>query len=67
MPQPSDLLNKTNLLVALPLGAVAVMEGVLGIDIPGVQLEENWLEALLAALGIFSFRDTFRKILNGLR
>lgn len=57
--------KKMHLLVALPLGLVALFEGVLKIDVPGVTLDENWLMVLLGALGISSGRDMVRKLIEG--
>jgi len=59
--------KKVHLLVALPLAMVAIMEGWLGMDVPGVILEENWMEALWAALGISAGRDMVRKFIDAMR
>lgn len=51
---------KTYIAAAL-LAIVALVEGVLGIDIPGVMLDENWIVLLLNALGLSGLRAAFAK------
>lgn len=51
---------KTYIVVAALIG-VALVEGVAGIDIPGVQLEQNWVEVLLGALGLGALRAAIGK------
>ena len=42
---------KTYLAAAL-LAAVALAEGLLGVDVPGVVLEDNWFFTFISALGL---------------
>ena len=51
---------KTYILAVL-LGLVGVTEGLLGLDIPGVTLDENWLTILLTAFGLGSLRAAIGK------
>lgn len=41
---------------AAALAVVAVLEGGMGIDIPGVTLDDNWLLVALNAFGLASLR-----------
>ena len=43
-------------IVAAALAVVGIIEGVLGIDIPGVQVDDNWFLVLLNALGLGALR-----------
>ena len=52
---------KTYIVVAA-LVLVALAEGVLHWDIPGVDLTGNWVEALLAALGLGALRNGVAKV-----
>lgn len=47
---------KTYLLVGLAV-AVAVVEGFVGLDIPGVSLDENWLTVILGGSVIAALRS----------
>lgn len=53
--------SKTYLAAAL-LAAVAIAEGFFNVDVPGVQLEANWLEALIGALGLSGLRAALSKV-----
>jgi len=46
---------KTYIVAAL-LALVGIVEGVLGLDIPGVQVDDNWFTILLGALGLGALR-----------
>ena len=39
-------------IAAFGLAIVGVLEGLMGIDIPGVALDQNWLVVLFGALGL---------------
>jgi hypothetical protein len=43
-------------IVAVTLVLLVVIERVIGIDVPGVMLEEAWLSHLLAAFGLGALR-----------
>lgn len=42
---------------AFLLAGVALMEGVMHIDVPGVDLAGNWFEVLLGSLGLGALRN----------
>jgi len=48
-------------LAAFLLAAVGIIEGVLGIDIPGVQVDDNWFTILIGALGLGGIRHAIAK------
>ncbi len=48
--------------VALIVVLIGVMEGLLGADIPGVNVGDDWLNYVLTGLGLSSVRDGIRKI-----
>lgn len=50
--------------VALALAAVALAEGVLGMPVPGVTLDDNWLLVLLNALGLATLRHGVTRALD---
>lgn len=52
---------KTYIAVVL-LVAVGIVEGVFGIDIPGVDVSEDWFTILLAALGLGGARHAIGKL-----
>ena len=43
-------------IVAVMLAAIALCEGVLGIDIPGAEMTDDWVGTVLAALGLGTLR-----------
>lgn len=43
-------------IVAAMMGLIAVVEGLLGIDIPGAEMQGDWLTVLMAALGLGALR-----------
>ena len=49
-------------LAAALLAAVALSEGFFGLDVPGVQLEANWIEALIGALGLGGLKAALSKV-----
>lgn len=48
---------------AFVLAAAGILEGPLGIDIPGVTVDGNWLTLLLGVLGLSSLRAAVGKVL----
>jgi hypothetical protein len=57
---------KTLTAVALMV-VVALAEGVLGIDVPGVTVADNWVTLLIEALGLGGLRAAMAKqIIGGL-
>jgi hypothetical protein len=54
--------GKKTYLVAIILAAIAISEGYLGVDIPGATMQDNWLEYVLAALGLGSMRHAIAKL-----
>lgn len=51
---------KTYIIVGLAV-AVAVTEGFLGIDIPGIHLDDNWLTVILGGAGLAAIRHAIGK------
>lgn len=47
---------RTYILVAIAV-SVAVTEGFLGIDVPGVSLDENWLTVILGGSALAALRS----------
>lgn len=47
---------KTYIVVAIAV-SVAVTEGFIGIDIPGVSLDENWLTVIIGGAGLAAIRS----------
>ena len=43
------------------LALIGLTEGLLGIDVPGVTLGDNWLMTLLSAIGLGSLRSAIGK------
>lgn len=43
-------------IVALMVAAIALIEGLAGIDIPGAQVQQDWFTYVLAALGLGALR-----------
>lgn len=43
-------------IVAAMVVAVALCEGVLGVDIPGAEMQQDWVNYVLAALGFGALR-----------
>jgi hypothetical protein len=44
-------------IVAAMVAAIAIVEGVFGIDIPGADVQADWFTYLLAALGLGALRS----------
>ncbi len=44
---------------------VGVAEGLLGIDLPGIQIEGDWLQYVVGGLGLGSLRSAISKIIGG--
>jgi len=53
-------------IVALAAMAVGITEGLIGFDLPGVQLEENWLQLVLGGAGFGAAAHKLEKLLNAL-
>ena len=54
---------KTYLVMAI-VAIIAIAEGWLGLDIPGAEMQENWLEMILAAAGVGGMRSAIAKLIN---
>jgi hypothetical protein len=58
-----EMLNgKKTYVVAFTMAALAFLEGVMGIDIPGVEMQGNWMEYILGAAGLGSLRAGVSKM-----
>jgi hypothetical protein len=44
-------------IVAFMLAAIALVEGALGIDIPGAEISQDWVLILMNALGLGALRS----------
>lgn len=47
---------KTYIIAAMVV-AIAVIEGVLGIDIPGAEMQSDWLNWIAGAIGLGALRN----------
>lgn len=57
--------NKTYIVMFM-VAAIAIVEGVIGIDIPGAEMQDNWIEYVLGAAGVGSIRHAIAKVIGGL-
>jgi hypothetical protein len=48
-------------IVAFMVALIAVLEGIVGIDIPGAQMQSDWFNWVLAALGLGALRSSVAK------
>lgn len=48
---------KTYIVAALVV-AIALVEGILGMDIPGAEMQADWLNYVVAALGLGALRNS---------
>ena len=53
--------KKTFVLAGLVI-AIGLAEGVMGWDVPGVDVGSDWVNYVLAGLGMGTFRDALKKI-----
>lgn len=53
--------GKKTYLVAAAVVAIMVLEKVLGIDVPGAEPVDNWLEYLMGAFGLGAVRHAVGK------
>lgn len=44
-------------IIAFFVAAIALIEGLAGIDIPGAQMQSDWINYVLAALGLGALRS----------
>lgn len=51
-------------IVALTIALVGISEGVLGVDIPGAEMQENWIEMVLGAAGLGTVRHAIAKLIR---
>jgi len=51
--------------VAFLVVMIGVGEGVLGVDIPGVVVGDDWMAYIIGGLGLGSFRSAFQKVIDG--
>lgn len=52
-------------IAAAGLALMAILEGPLGIDVPGVDVSKDWLELLFQALGFVGIRAAIAKNIIG--
>ena len=52
--------------VALMIVLIGVGEGLLGVDIPGVEVGDDWMQYIIAGLGLGSVRSALQKAIDGL-
>lgn len=51
-------------IVAFAMALIALSEGVLGIDIPGAEMQSNWIEYILGAAGLGTGRHAIAKLIK---
>ncbi len=59
------LKGKKVYLLAIIVVLIVVCEKLLGIDVPGVEVGDNWMDFILAALGLTTVRAAIAKTGNG--
>lgn len=59
------LKGKKVYLLAAAVVLIVVCEKLLGIDVPGVEVGDNWMDFILAALGLSTVRAAIAKTGNG--
>jgi hypothetical protein len=48
-------------IVAVMVSLIAILEGVVGIDIPGADMQQDWLNYIAMSLGLGSLRHALMK------
>lgn len=51
-------------IVAFAMALIALSEGVLGVDIPGAEMQSNWIEYVLGAAGLGTGRHAIAKLIK---
>lgn len=51
-------------IVAATVALVGISEGILGVDIPGAEMQENWIEMVLSAAGLGTMRHAIAKLIR---
>lgn len=51
-------------IVAAAVALIGISEGVLGVDIPGAEMQENWIEMVLGAAGLGTVRHAIAKLIR---
>lgn len=51
-------------IVAATVALIGISEGVLGVDIPGAEMQENWIEMVLGAAGLGTVRHAIAKLIR---
>lgn len=65
MPNPAlTLPGYKTYIVAFTVVMIGVSEGLLGADIPGVEVGPDWLEYVLTGLGVGSIRAALGKLIE---
>jgi len=52
--------------VALTIVMIGVGEGLLGVDIPGVEVGNDWMAYIIGGLGLGSVRSAIQKMIDNL-
>lgn len=55
--------SKTYITMAM-VAIIAILEGYMGIDVPGAEMQDNWVEYILAAMGVGSVRHAISKLIS---
>ncbi|RMF06618.1 MAG: hypothetical protein D6773_04230 [Alphaproteobacteria bacterium] len=67
MPNPVNLLpGYKTYIVSILVVLIGIAEGVLGLDIPGVTVGDDWLQYILMGTGLGSLRAAVAKVLEAL-
>lgn len=55
--------SKTYITMAM-VAIIAILEGYMGIDVPGAEMQDNWVEYILGAMGVGSIRHAISKLIG---
>lgn len=55
--------SKTYITMAA-VAIIAILEGYMGIDVPGAEMQDNWVEYILGAMGVGSIRHAIQKLIS---
>ena len=64
---PLAMINGSKMYIVSAIAIMAgVSEGLLGLDIPGIEVQENWLEVVLGGSGFGALSHRLAKLLKAL-
>lgn len=65
MPNPTFAGYKTYLVAGFVV-FVGVVEGLLGVDLPGVEVGDDWMQYVVSGLGLGSLRAAISKVIEAI-